>query len=35
MKLLAVTGIIGQMQRKGETKHCCDRGFGFLKLNLH
>ena len=34
MKSLAVSGIIGEMQRKGGTKHCCDRGFGFLKLNL-
>ena len=34
MKSLAVNGIIGEMQRKGATKHCCDRGFGFLKLNL-
>ena len=34
MKSLAVIGISGEMQRKGETKHCCDRGFGFLKLNL-
>ena len=34
MKLLAVNGIIGGMQRKGTTKHCCDRGFGFSRLNL-
>ena len=34
MKSLAVTGITGEMQRKGATKHCCDRGFGFFKLNL-
>ena len=35
MKLLAVTEIIGEMQRQGATKHCCDRGFGFSRLNLH
>ena len=34
MKLLAVTGIIGEIQRKGATRHCCDQGFGFSKLNL-
>ena len=34
MKSLAVTGITGEMQRKGAAKHCCDRGFGFSKLNL-
>ena len=34
MKSLAVTGIIGEMQRKGATKHCSDRGFGFSRLNL-
>ena len=34
MKSLTVTGILGEMQRKGETKHRCDRGFGFLRLNL-
>ena len=34
MKLLAVTGIIGEKQRKGATRHCCDQGFGFSKLNL-
>ena len=34
MKSLAVTGITGEMQRKGATKHCCDRDFGFSKLNL-
>ena len=34
MKLLAVTGIIGKMQRKGATKHCCDQRFEFSKLNL-
>ena len=26
MKSLAVTGIIGEMQRKGKTQHCCDEG---------
>ena len=34
MKSLAVTGITDEMQRKGTTKHCCDRGFEFSKLNL-
>ena len=34
MKSLAETGIIGEMQRKGATKYCCDRGFGFSRLNL-
>ena len=34
MKSLAVTRITDKMQRKGATKHCCDRGFGFSKLNL-
>ena len=34
MKSLAVTGIIGEMQRKGTTKHSCDRGFGFSRLDL-
>ena len=34
MKSLAVNGIIGEMQKKGATKHCCDRGFGFSRLNL-
>ena len=34
MESLAVTGIIGEMQRKEATKHCCDRGFGFSRLNL-
>ena len=34
MKSLAVTGIIGEMQRKGATKHCCDRGFRFSRFNL-
>ena len=34
MKSLVVTGIIGEMQRKGATKHCCDHGFGFSRLNL-
>ena len=34
MKSLAVNGIIGELQRKGETKHCCDRGLGFSRLNL-
>ena len=34
MKSLAVTGITGEMQRKGATEHCYDRGFGFSKLNL-
>ena len=34
MKSLAVTGIISEMQRKGATKHCCDQGFGFSRLNL-
>ena len=34
MKLLAVNGIIGEMQRKGDTKHCGDRGLGFSRLNL-
>ena len=33
MKSLAVTGIIGEMQRKGSTKHCCDRGFLFSRFN--
>ena len=32
MKSLAVTGIIGEMQRKGDTKHCCDHEFRFSKL---
>ena len=31
MKSLAVTGIIGEMPRKGETKHYCDLVFGFSK----
>ena len=31
---LTVTGIIGEMQRMGATEHCCDRGFGFSRLNL-
>ena len=34
MKSLAVNGIIGEMQRKGATKHCCDPGFGSSRLNL-
>ena len=34
MKSLAVNGIIGEMQRKGAAKHCCDRGFEFSRLNL-
>ena len=34
MKSIAVNGILGEMQRKGETKHWCDRGFGFSMLNL-
>ena len=34
MKSLAVIGIIGEMQRNGATKHCCDRGFGLSRLNL-
>ena len=34
MKSLAVNGIIREMQRKGATKHCCDQGFGFSRLNL-
>ena len=34
MKSLAVSGIIGEMQKTGATKHCCDRGFGFSRLNL-
>ena len=34
MKSLAVNGIIGEMQRKGATKHCYDRDFGFSRLNL-
>ena len=34
MKSLAVTEIIGEMQRKCATKLCCDQGFGFSKLNL-
>ena len=34
MKSLAVNGIIGEMQGKGATKHCCDRGFGFSRLNF-
>ena len=33
MKSLIVTGIIGEMQRKGTTKHCCDRGFRFSRFN--
>ena len=31
MKSLAVNAIIGEMQRKGATKHCCDRGFRFSR----
>ena len=27
MKSLAVNEIIGEMQKKGTAKHCCDRGF--------
>ena len=34
MKSLAVTGIIGEMQRKGATKHCCDQGFGFFEVKF-
>ena len=34
MKSLAVNGIIGEMQRKGATKHCRDRGFGFSRLKF-
>ena len=34
MKSLAVTGIIGEMQRKGATEHCYDQGLGFSRLNL-
>ena len=34
MKSLAVTGIIGEMQRKGATKHGCDQRFGFSRLYL-
>ena len=34
MKSLAVSGIVGEMQIKGATKHCCDRGFGFSRLSL-
>ena len=34
MKSLAVTGMIGEMQRNGTTKHSCYQGFGFSKLNL-
>ena len=34
MKSLAVNGIIGEMQRKGATKHCCDRGFRLSRLNV-
>ena len=34
MKPLAVDGIVEEMQRKGATKHCCDRGFGFSRLSL-
>ena len=34
MKSLAVTGIIGEKQRKGATEHCFDQGFGFSRLNL-
>ena len=33
MKSLAVNGIVGEMQRKGATKHYCDRGFGFSRIN--
>ena len=34
MKSLAMNGIVGEMQRKGATKDCCDRGFGFSWLSL-
>ena len=34
MKSLAVTGIIGEMQRKGATKHCCDQGFGVFEVKF-
>ena len=34
MKSLAANGIIGEIQRKEATKHCCDRGLGLSKLNL-
>ena len=34
MKSLAVNRIVGEMQRKGATKHCYDRGFGFSRLSL-
>ena len=34
MKSLAMTGIIGEMQRKGATKHCCDQWFGFSKFKF-
>ena len=34
MKSLAVTGIICEMQGKGATKHCCDRGFGFSEVKF-
>ena len=34
MKSLGVAGIIVEMQRAGQQKHCCDRGFGVFEVKL-
>ena len=34
LPLVPRVGIIGEMQRMGATKHCCDQGFGLSRLNL-
>ena len=34
MKSLTVTGILGEMLRKGTTKHCCDQGLGVFEVKF-